>query len=60
MALLHLARLTAPAMVKAGEGALIVTGNTSAQRGRSASAPNRWRAISDLRACMSPALSSTR
>jgi NADP-dependent 3-hydroxy acid dehydrogenase YdfG len=36
MALFHLARLTAPAMVKAGEGALIVTGNTSAQRGRAA------------------------
>jgi NADP-dependent 3-hydroxy acid dehydrogenase YdfG len=36
MALLYLARLTAPAMVAAGEGALIVTGNTSAQRGRAA------------------------
>lgn len=36
MALLHLAQLTAPAMVKAGEGALIVTGNTSAQRGKAA------------------------
>jgi NADP-dependent 3-hydroxy acid dehydrogenase YdfG len=36
MALLHLARLTAPAMVAAGEGAIIVTGNTSAQRGRPA------------------------
>lgn len=34
MALLHLARLTTPAMVAAGDGALIVTGNTSAQRGR--------------------------
>ncbi|MFA7505201.1 MAG: SDR family NAD(P)-dependent oxidoreductase [Burkholderiaceae bacterium] len=34
MALFHLARLTAPAMIEAGEGALIVTGNTSAQRGR--------------------------
>ncbi|MGY1410520.1 SDR family NAD(P)-dependent oxidoreductase [Luteimonas sp. A611] len=34
MALFNLARLTAPAMVEAGEGALIVTGNTSAQRGR--------------------------
>ncbi len=34
MALLHLARLTTPAMVEAGEGALIVTGNTSAQRGK--------------------------
>lgn len=36
MALFHLARLTAPAMVAAGEGAIIVTGNTSAQRGRAA------------------------
>lgn len=34
MALLHLARLTTPAMVEAGQGALIVTGNTSALRGR--------------------------
>ncbi len=34
MALLHLARLTTPAMVEAGEGAVIVTGNTSALRGR--------------------------
>ncbi len=34
MALLHLARLTTPAMVEAGGGALIVTGNTSALRGR--------------------------
>ena len=34
LALLHLAQLTAPAMIAAGEGALIVTGNTSAQRGR--------------------------
>lgn len=36
MALFHLARLTAPAMIAAGEGALIVTGNTSSQRGRAA------------------------
>lgn len=36
MALFHLARLTAPAMVTAGEGSIIVTGNTSAQRGRAA------------------------
>jgi short-subunit dehydrogenase len=34
MALLHLAQLTTPAMIAAGEGALIVTGNTSALRGR--------------------------
>jgi NAD(P)-dependent dehydrogenase (short-subunit alcohol dehydrogenase family) len=33
MALLHLARITAPAMVAAGEGAFVVTGNTSAYRG---------------------------
>ncbi len=36
MALLHLAKLTAPAMVEAGSGSIIVTGNTSAQRGRAA------------------------
>jgi len=36
MALFHLARLATPAMVEAGGGALIVTGNTSAQRGRAA------------------------
>lgn len=36
MALFHLARLTTPAMIAAGEGALVVTGNTSAQRGRAA------------------------
>ena len=34
MALLHLARLTTPSMLEAGRGALIVTGNTSALRGR--------------------------
>jgi len=34
MALLHLARLTAPAMIEAGGGALICTGNTAAHRGR--------------------------
>ena len=34
MALLHLARLTTPSMVEAGRGSLIVTGNTSALRGR--------------------------
>lgn len=36
MALFHLARLTTPAMIAAGEGAIIVTGNTSAQRGKAA------------------------
>ena len=34
MALLHLARRLAPAMMEAGEGAIIVTGNTSALRGK--------------------------
>jgi NAD(P)-dependent dehydrogenase (short-subunit alcohol dehydrogenase family) len=34
MALFHLARLTTPAMIAAGEGALICTGNTSAYRGK--------------------------
>jgi short-subunit dehydrogenase len=34
MALLHLARWATPKMAAAGEGALIVTGNTSAMRGR--------------------------
>ena len=34
MALYHLAQLVTPAMVAAGKGAILVTGNTSAQRGR--------------------------
>ena len=34
MALLHLARRVAPGMIAAGGGALVVTGNTSAQRGK--------------------------
>jgi len=34
MALLHLARRLAPAMMEAGEGVIIVTGNTSALRGK--------------------------
>jgi NAD(P)-dependent dehydrogenase (short-subunit alcohol dehydrogenase family) len=34
MALLHLARKLTPAMVAAGDGAIIVTGNTSALRGK--------------------------
>ena len=34
MGLLYLARRVAPAMMSAGRGAIIVTGNTSAQRGR--------------------------
>lgn len=33
MAFLHLARATAPAMIEAGEGAVMITGNTSAYRG---------------------------
>ena len=35
MALLHLARSVAPAMIAAGRGAIIVSGNTSALRGKS-------------------------
>ncbi len=34
MALLHMARKLAPAMVEAGEGAIVTTGNTSALRGK--------------------------
>lgn len=34
MALMHLARRFAPSMVAAGNGSIIVTGNTSAQRGK--------------------------
>ena len=34
MALLHLARRVAPAMIEAGEGTILVTGNTSAYRGK--------------------------
>ena len=34
MALLHLARAVAPAMIKAGRGSLIGTGNTAAYRGK--------------------------
>ena len=34
MALLHLARWAAPLMIEAGKGSIIVTGNTSAQRGK--------------------------
>ncbi|MDD3353820.1 SDR family NAD(P)-dependent oxidoreductase [Zoogloea sp.] len=36
MALLHLARALAPDMIAAGQGAIVVTGNTSSQRGRAA------------------------
>ena len=34
MALFHLARAVAPAMIEAGQGAIIATGNTSAYRGK--------------------------
>jgi NAD(P)-dependent dehydrogenase (short-subunit alcohol dehydrogenase family) len=34
MGLLYLAREVAPAMIEAGQGAILVTGNTSATRGR--------------------------
>ncbi len=34
MALLHLAQMIAPTMIEAGEGSIIVTGNTSALRGK--------------------------
>jgi len=34
MALFHLARGVAPAMIEAGEGTILVTGNTSAYRGK--------------------------
>jgi NAD(P)-dependent dehydrogenase (short-subunit alcohol dehydrogenase family) len=34
MALLHLARLAAPAMIQAGRGAIVCTGNTSTYRGK--------------------------
>ncbi len=34
MALLHLAQLTAPAMIEAGKGVILGTGNTSAYRGK--------------------------
>lgn len=36
MALFHLAQLTAPAMIEAGKGAIIVTGNGASQRGKAA------------------------
>lgn len=38
MALLHLGRLAAPAMIQRGIGAIIVTGNTSTYRGKAGSA----------------------
>ena len=34
IALLHLAQLTAPSMIKAGEGVIMATGNTAAYRGK--------------------------
>jgi NAD(P)-dependent dehydrogenase (short-subunit alcohol dehydrogenase family) len=36
MSLLHLARAVAPAMIDAGEGTIVATGNTSAYRGKAA------------------------
>jgi NAD(P)-dependent dehydrogenase (short-subunit alcohol dehydrogenase family) len=72
MGLLYLARRVAPSMVTAGKGAIIVTGNTSAQRGprilrasrrrrrRNAFSPRRWRGIWAQRACTSPISSSMR
>ena len=41
MALLYLARRLAPAMVAAGEGAIIASGNTSALRGKAGFAVSR-------------------
>ena len=66
MALLYLARRLAPAMIEAQEGAIIVTGNTSALRGKATFAGfaptkaaqrilrKRLLARSVRRACMSP------
>jgi len=68
MSLLYLSRRLAPAMVEAGEGAIVVTGNTSALRGNLASLdsllPRRRRGYSpnpspenwDRKASMSPTL----
>jgi short-subunit dehydrogenase len=65
MALLYLARRLVPAMVDAGKGAILVTGNTSALRGKpffAGFAPTkaaqrilakRWRASLVPKACMS-------
>jgi NAD(P)-dependent dehydrogenase (short-subunit alcohol dehydrogenase family) len=70
-ALLYLARETIPAMLAAGKGAIMVTGNTSETRGkahwassprarqRSVSSPNPSRASSAPGAFTSPTLSST-
>jgi NAD(P)-dependent dehydrogenase (short-subunit alcohol dehydrogenase family) len=44
LGLLHTAKLVAPAMIRAGEGSILVTGNTSAHRGKanfSAFAPTK-------------------
>ena len=66
MALLHLARRLAPAMIEAKEGAIIVTGNTlrfaasrcsqalRRPRRRNGSSPKRLLARSGRRVCMSP------
>ena len=69
MGLLYLAREVAPDMIEAGNGAILVTGNTSAIRGKAnfagfaptkaaqricGSCRNRSRAISDRAASTSP------
>jgi NAD(P)-dependent dehydrogenase (short-subunit alcohol dehydrogenase family) len=72
MGLLYLARRLAPAMIRAGSGNIVATGNTSALRGkpsfagfaptrpRSAYSPKPSRASLGPRACMSPTLLLTR
>jgi NAD(P)-dependent dehydrogenase (short-subunit alcohol dehydrogenase family) len=70
MGLLYLARRVAPSMVTAGKGAIIVTGNTSAdarilrasrrRRRRNAFSLRRWHGIWAQRACTLPISSSTR
>src|SRR5713226_3715494 len=71
MGLLYLARRFAPAMVSAGKGAIVATGNTSAcganpaspvsrrPRRRSGSWPRRWRASWAHKACTWPMSLST-
>ncbi len=71
MTLLHLGQAFAPAMIEAGEGAFIITGNTSAHRGKPRFAgfalprpPSEfwlrpWRATSARKASMSPMSPST-
>jgi NAD(P)-dependent dehydrogenase (short-subunit alcohol dehydrogenase family) len=64
MGLLYLAREVAPEMIKSGNGAILVTGNTSAIRGKAPASPrpkrlsafcrNRLRAISGRAVSTSP------